>query len=197
MRNSKKAILILGFILTFLACNQKKEKESNIYFIVKHADKELKKGDFIPPSPLFYGQSNFILVDSSKIYYHNNHIFHWCGTGIDFSKPPKLSITPHSLKEIKMNDVLSFLKKTLPDTIDKRYYVIISTPSDTIKNKAFETISNYLKSKNSNIYNVRKCTEEEQYVLTSKIKNEKYNPSTINWKIGFDSEYSLHSKRQK
>jgi hypothetical protein len=193
----KLVILILGLLLSFLSCSPKKTDENNVYYVIKNGEEKLKPGELIPPPPLFYGQSNFILLDSTKIFYHDNYIFHWCGTGIDFTKPPRLLITPDSLVEVKMKDISSFLKKVIPDSIqnDKHYRVIISSPTDTIKNKAFETITNFLKAKKIEIHNIRNWTEEEKYVLNSKIENKKYYPSTVNWKIGFDYEAFVKPKK--
>ncbi len=39
-------------------------------------------------------------------------------------------------------------------------------------------------------YNIRNWTEEEQFVTTAKIENRKYDPNSIDWKIGFDTMFT-------
>jgi hypothetical protein len=133
-------------------------------------------------------------MDTATIYYHklfDNRDYFWCGTGRDFTKPPRLYLTPDSLIEIKISELPGFLKKSIPDSIarSRHYFASISYPTDTIHNRAFKIIADYFKSQNIIRYNIRNWTEEEQYVITAKIENEKYYPDSVDWKIGFDTTF--------
>ena len=95
-----------------------------------------------------------------------------------------------------MNNLNQFLL-SLPDNsklIDRIFFATISSPTDTIKNRAYQIITDFFKSKkfihpqysrlekDSTIrYNVRNWTEEEQYVITAKINKTKYDPNKVEW----------------
>ncbi|UUC44559.1 hypothetical protein [Flavobacterium cerinum] len=188
----KKAIfIVLGIFLILQSCIKEKADKKAFYYVINHDKKEVRSDDSPPPPPkLFYGESNFILLDSIRVFYHDNYVFHWCGTGVDYTKPSLLNITPDSLTEIRLNDLPVFLKQLKSPLMEyeNKYSVIISSPTDTIKNKAFEIISEFFKAKSIGIYSVRNWTEEEKYVVTAKVENTKYDPLKIKWKIGFDVE---------
>lgn len=188
----KKAIfIVLGIFLILQSCIKEKADQKTFYYVIHHDKKEVRSDDSDSPPPppkLFYGQSNFILLDSIRVFYHDNYVFHWCGTGVDYTKPSLLNITPDSLTAVKLNELPVFLKQLKSPLMEyeNKYLVIISSPTDTIKNKAFEIISEFFKAKRIDIHYVRNWTEEEKYVVTAKVENTKYDPSKIKWKIGFD-----------
>lgn len=187
-----------------ISCSTKEDLDKDIYYVIKPADTvkvvrvfdttEPKPGDpptLQPPPPppptMFYGHHNFVLLDS-RIFYHDNYLWHRCGTGIDWTKPPRLFLTSDSLTEIKLTDLEDFLKSNIPDSTTKGDLTTanISSSTDTIKNQAFEIITSYFKSKNITHYGIRNWTEEEKFALTSKIENKKYDPKITKYKIGFD-----------
>jgi hypothetical protein len=188
---TKYTLILLTLIL--ISCSTKKDNKVDFYYVIKHFDatKQDTKDKFAPPPPpkMFYGLHNFILL-SSKIFYHNNNIIRRCGVGIDYTKPPRLYITPDSLIEIKISELENFLKINIPDSLYNGYNVsaIISSPTDTIRNTTFNIIKEYFVEKNIK-HGIRNLTEEEDFVLNAKIKKEKYNPENQNFKIGFDIQF--------
>ena len=189
--------LTLLIVMSFLSlnCSEKHQRNEVVFYVIKHPKKEVADTSFVPKPPpvlaTYYGNINFILLDTAIIYYHrlfDNRDYYWCGTGRDFTKPPILSLTPDSLTEINITDLQSFLIKSIPDstTRSRHYFASISYPSDTIRNRGFKIITDYFKSQNIRRYNIRNWTEEEQYVTTAKIANKTYYPDSIEWKVGFD-----------
>ena len=184
---------ILIIFITLLSCSAKKDNSVGFYYVIKHIDTTIRNNEdkFAPPSPpiMFYGQHNFILL-ISKIFYHNNNIIRSCGVGLDLTKPPRLYLTPDKLIEIKESELSNFLKTNIPDSLvnGDNVSAIISSPTDTIKNSAYNIIKEYFVKKNIK-HGIRNLTEEENFVLNSKIKNEKYDAQNQNFKIGFDTHF--------
>jgi hypothetical protein len=140
---------------------------------------------------MFYGRHNFILADKNRVFYHDKYVYYSCGTGIDFSKPPRLFLSADSLIEIKFDVLNSFLQKNLPDSMvnDKWVTANISSKTDTIKNKAFKILTDYFKVKNIRRYGIRNWTEEETFAVTAKINNISYDPKSADFVIGFDTKF--------
>ena len=184
----RKTIILFISTLLFCSCSYRKDNANRVYCIIQHQKGEaVIDKDGMPPLQMsFYGKYNFILVDTSKIYCHLTNKNYDCGTGLDFTKPVRLFLTPENLSEINIDNLDAFLK-SIPELIisDKHFYISISSPNDTIKNRAFEIIGAFLKSKNITHNSIRNLTEEEQYVLAAKLENRNYNPDTVDWKIGF------------
>ncbi len=184
-------ILASALLILFVSCSPKKEVKNSVYYIIKYPD-TLKQGpanNEPPPPPLaFYGQHNFVLYDSSRVFYHNNYVFYRCGTGIDFSRPPRLFLTPDSLTEIKINELPTFLKTTVTESGKDGYrmFTNIASPTDTIRNPAFEIITTYFKTAGIKAYGIRRWTEEEAFATRAKVKHSTYNPKTAGFKTGFD-----------
>lgn len=167
-----------------MACHQRIEKEQ--YVVIKNVIKQDSTGY---EENFYYGNMNFILFDSTHIYFHDKCVFYMCGTGIDFSKPPRIYLYPDSLKEIKQKDLPVFLKRQkLKGKFHDFQSVSVSSPTDTIRNQAVFIIRNYFKNKKDVYVGIRKCTEEEYYVSQAKISGKKYKPDAVEWKIGFDHE---------
>ena len=186
-------LLILIIFILLLSCSTKKDNSADFYYVIKHIDttRQNNKDKFAPP-PLpimFYGHHNFILLNS-QIFYHNNNVIRSCGFGLDLTKPPRLFLTPEKLTEIKISELNNFLKFNIPDSLvnGDNESAIISSPNDTIRNSAFNIIKEYFVKKNIK-HGIRNLTEEEDFVLKAKIKNEKYNPENQNFKIGFDIHF--------
>jgi hypothetical protein len=181
-------LTIILFLLTVLLFNCSTNHDNDVvYAIVKHDTIVKPKGTEPPQLPKpFYGNYNFILLDSSKIFYHKKNKRYSCGYGLDHTRPFHVSLAPKNLTEIKINELEVFLK-SIPDSItsDRHFYASVSSPKDTIKNRAYKIIADFFKSKNIKYYNTRNLTEEEQYVLISKLENKKYDPQSVNWIVGF------------
>jgi hypothetical protein len=128
-------------------------------------------------------------------------VWYSCGNGIDFTKPPRLYITPDSLVEIKLAGLEQFLKdKTngnnfLSGKILGKNLVTISSPTDTIRNDALPILRKFFSTKKDFLVGIRRCTEEEKYVGFAKLSNRPYNGDRINWKIGFDHETPPSTKQ--
>jgi hypothetical protein len=145
------------------------------------------------PPHLFYGEHNFILYNNSKIFYHNDYFYHYCGTGIDFSKPPKLYLTVDSLTEIPREELEQFLNK-MPSQ-NSHVTTSISSNARFIKNDAFPIILQYVKANNFKILRIRNWTEEEANALLSKINATPYDPARANFNLGFDMDYTTQDVR--
>ena len=182
-----KIFIILITLIQFY-CNTKQDDNKFIYYVIKNVNRNPKLPS--PPS-IYYGNHNFILIDTSKIFYHNKYVYYYCGTGVDFNKPPRLFLAPKSLTEIKIKDLQAFLSNNIPDNMFRGCYVSssISSPGDTIQNRGFKIIVDYFKIKKIGRYVIRNWTEEEQFVVTAKIKNIPYDPSKVEWKVGFDIKF--------
>ncbi len=187
-----KILTILTITFLLFGCSTKQVKQDEVYYVVKHPTISTQDtGDDPPPPPpptTYYGNFNFILLDSSTIYFHSQHIYRFCGTGIDDTKPPKIFLVPDSLTKLSLDDLPHFLTTSINDSLatDRHFFASISSPTDTIRNRAFKTITDFFKSKKIMRYNIRNWTEEEQFVTIAKIENKKYNPDSVDWKVGFD-----------
>ncbi len=174
-----KNVSALFLLFLLFACSG--EKKHDYDYIIKKIDPKFY--------PIFYGQHNFILIDSNKVYYHDKYVFHGCGTGIDGTKPARLDLYPDTLKEIKLSALNKYLKslKYTPTSPGGFHFASISSQTDTIRNKAFVVLTNFFK-KIKYRYSIRKCTEEEEFVSIAKNENKAYEPYKIKWKVGFDQE---------
>lgn len=175
--------------LISFCCKTKQDNNEHFYFVIKHPKINTKEPS--PPS-IFYGDHNFILLDTDKVFYHDKFFFYSCGTDIDFTKPPRIFLIPNSLTEIKIRDLQLFLLNNIRDTMVQGRNVMasISSPNDTIRSKAFKIITDFFKAKKIGRYVIRNWTEEEQFVTTAKIQNKQYDPTKADWNIGFDMEFS-------
>ena len=141
-----------------------------------------------PPRAQYYGNFNFILLDSSVYYFYKKYTYRFCGTGVDYTKPPRLNLMPSNLTKFDEKELRDFLTLNITDSIsnDFHFSLTISSPTDTIRNEAFKVITDILKSKKFPRYYIRNWTEEEKFVTIAKIENKKYNADSVDWKIGFD-----------
>ncbi len=187
-------IFILLLTLFLINCSTKQENKNEIYYIIKHPKiivEEVDEDDMPPPPPLpitYYGNYNFILIDSSTIYFHRRKDYRTCGYGIDDSKPPRMLLTPDSLNVIKIGRLKEFLREMVSESIskDRHFFASISSPTDTIRNRAFKIITDFFSEKKMRYYIIRNWTEEEQYVTEAKIENKVYDPTNVKWKVGFE-----------
>lgn len=186
---------ILIFLITIgISCSDLPKDNNGVYYVIEH--KTYKESDSIPPLiERFYGNFNFVLFDSTRLYFHNKSVMYFCGTDIDFTKPPKLFLKTENVIKIDLDSLPIFLKTNIPDSIANDYWfsASISSPNDTIRNKGYKIITDFFKSKNVLRLNVKNWTEEEQFVVTAKVANLKYNADSIKWIIGFDREFQFDS----
>jgi hypothetical protein len=190
-----KTFLVLISIFAIFSCSTKKQTDKEVYYIIKKSSKlQVDTVDIPAPPPpplIYYGQHNFILTDSTHVFYHDYHVFFSCGNGVDFSKPPRLFLAPDSLTEIKINELQTFLRSNIPDTLENGRWISanISSSSDTIFNIAFKIITDYFKSKNIKRYGIRNWTEEENFATTAKLNKTPYDPMTADFQTGFDVKF--------
>lgn len=178
--------LFLFLILVLAACNSGEAEKD--YLCVIKAPVIHSKDSLDYSEPVFYGQNNFILYDSKTIIYYEKlpSCGTGCGTGMDYSKPGKLYLTPENLIKINYPELERFLKtKFMMNKSPYGNIISISSPVDTIRNPAYTTLLNFQKKHKDILVSVRKWTEEEQYVATAKMKHKKYDPDSIKWKVGF------------
>ena len=148
-----KILTILTFTFLLFGCSTKQVNVDKVYYVVKHPTTTPQDTGDVPPSPLppttYYGNFNFILLDCSTIYFHSQHIFRFCGTGIDDKKPPRVFLVPDSLTKISIADLPHFLATSISDSLaaDRHFFASISSPTDTIRSKAFKIITDFFKSK--------------------------------------------------
>jgi hypothetical protein len=190
-----KYLFLFSFFIYLNSCIKENEKKNKIYHIIKEPilEKEPPIDSTLPPPPpppgvAYYGNYNFILYDDTTIYFHTLKLFRHCGNGIDYSKPPKLKMEANNLTQIHPKNLSYFLENSISDSIKSNIFsfACISSPLDTVKNQAFEKITNHFKSKKINRIIVRKWTEEEKFVSQAKKNNLEYDFSQIKWKVGFD-----------
>jgi hypothetical protein len=188
----KIAIHILLLFLILNSCKEKQKGQDDRYFVIHQNDSLIKaKRDTSNGEVLmfFYGDYNFILNDNQTVYFYRaNRNKGYCGTGTDNSKPKRLYLTPDSLTQISIDSLDSFLSETLKTSSDKEVLTAsISSPIDTIESQAFPIITKYFRKNNIQRYAIRLLTEEERYVTEARLENKHYNPDSIEWETGFDS----------
>lgn len=181
----KSYLIILFFIgLLLSSCKEKTKKEE--YFVI-HEFRDTDSTDNLYKN--FYGDYNFILSDSSRIFFYKYTKVYGCGTCMESYvkyqlKPPFIRLHPDSLQEIQPQKLKVFLRQ-LPELENVR----ISSPVDTIRNNKLFIIQDYFKSKKDILLGIQRTTEEENEVLKAKISGKKYDMNTINWKVGFREGY--------
>lgn len=185
MKILKTFFPVLIFALT--ACNTGEPEKD--YLCVIKSPVIYSKDSLDYSEPVFYGQNNFILYDSKTILYHEikpSCRGGGCCTEMDYSKPGKLYLTPENLIKINYSELERFLKAKFMMNKNHHHSIIsISSPVDTIRNPAYTALIDFQKRHKDVLVSVRKWTEEEQYVATAKMKNKKYDPTKIQWKVGF------------
>ncbi len=192
-------IKFLVFLLSMnlFACKEERGKQSSKYYVVRHVPQFNKMAIdstemiYVPPPPmLYYGNHNFVLLDTNRVFYHSKHSYRFCGMGIDYLKPPRLYLESNELVEVKFSELDFFLSNLISDSICDGKYVnsCISSFEDTVKNTAIKIIINCFKVKGIHSYNIRNWTEEEQYALEAKVENKPYNSREAKFKAGFDTD---------
>lgn len=183
-------IFMFCYVILFNDFSSNKHPNDKIYYIIEHPEKQIniEKIELVnlPPPPPFYSFYNFILLDTTKIFYHSKYIDYTGDCLTDHTTPVVIDLIPENLIEIKIDSLKRFLDKTIAtkQTSSAMNYITISSPSDTIKNRAFTIITEYKNQKKFHL-NIRNWTEEEQYVLDAKMSNKPYHPDSVKWKNSF------------
>ncbi|KAA9326062.1 hypothetical protein [Adhaeribacter soli] len=200
-----KYLILSILVFTFLRCNSNKGEKQKFYYIIKHPDLEQPSevetleinGETVfisqpkPPRlfPFFYGNYNFILIGSNQIFYHNKRgPIYFCGTGVDFSRPERLDLTPEDFSQIKLSNLERFLRDSIStDTLkDGREAIVkIASPKDTIFNPALDVIVKHIKKKGLKRWQIINSTEEENCVINSITEKKPYNLANCDFKFGF------------
>lgn len=186
--------LFLIFFAVLLGGCTSKQSNNTVYYVIKHFEIHPNKGKIKleklpPPPPPFYGDYSFVLLDTSKVFYHKKCVDFRGDCLTIHLLPERINLTPDSLFEIRIEDLKQFLISSNENLSKKGImgFVSISSPSDTIRNRAYKILTDYYNQKLARYY-IRNWTEEEQYVINAKMNNKPYNPDSIKWKVGFLGE---------
>ena len=189
--------IVLLFTLLLLGCNKPKDKLTS-YDVISKIDAEIARTDkalkmpIIPQELKWYSNIVFVM-DSSNVYIYqtvqNQDLVSQKIKEYDFPnfiglKPEQITTIPEKdfLPFIKANnDVFEFINK--PKNRHTAFYIASFT--DTIKNKAYYDLFNYLQKEERTFYKARIVTEEEMKVIECKIGNKKYTPEKIKWSNNF------------
>jgi hypothetical protein len=163
-----KITQILTVCALLLDCKSK-SKEAIIYHIIKSPQVTTS---ILPPPPVtYYGNYNFILLNNTDVYVHIKFDKNDFGTGIEDLNPPKINLNSNDVIKIEQSNLKKFLESMITDSLIKeKPFFSISSPNDTIKNRGFNIISNFLKSKHLQAYTIRTWTDEEKFAIKNKIK---------------------------
>lgn len=195
-----RIVCFLFFVIFFVSC-KKNEKmiEYRPYIISEERKKyemqdELYKEGKIDKVVLthlpeyFYGSENFILDDSSNVYYYQlERFFSASGCGTDTGKdsiPYFLKLKPESFIKLPLESIDGFLKLNFRK--GERNAVKIASQKDTLNSKAYfklqESLDKYLDYREDrDIYLIYPTTQEEDVVLLCKKYKKDYNSDSIKW----------------
>lgn len=153
-------ILLLIFCFTLFSCaEENKSVMPQTYYIIKHAYIDKKEfGNKPPPSlpPVIqYGNYNFILLDTSLIYFY---VLNSSVIGTDLFA--NVGLTSKQVSKIEIDSLHKFLKVNIPRN-DGDKTATISYPTDSIKNRAVNIIAEYFNTNGFSKYNIRNITKEE------------------------------------
>lgn len=178
-------INLLKLSLVLLALSSCCEKYKNKYvistkqYLSEISYKTKEKQDLEPV--LFYGNFNFVLDSSNKVYFYSNKIVLGCGYD-DLSKPKFINLKPSEIRTID-TDSLDYFLASLKLNTKYSSEMVISSLSDTIYCRELDFILDYIgKQKTNLVYQIRERTEEESIVLQHLKQNKPYNSDLVDWK---------------
>lgn len=200
----------LCFVLGFISCNKNEKITEYRPYIISEERKnyemqdELYKEGKIDKVVLmnlpkyFYGSENFILDDSSNVYYYQlERFFSASGCGTDTGKDSIsyfLNLKPENLIKLPIESIDNFVKLNFRN--GERNAVKIASQKDTLNSKAYfklqESLDKYLDYREDrDIYLIYPTTQEEDVVLLYKKRKKDYKSDSIKWdnkKIRFFSK---------
>lgn len=186
------AKIFIGLMICFflLNCSKKEEKtaEQNFTYIISKENekylKELKIKEIPPPPPGFYGYNQIIIDKKNNFYFYQKEIIAWhCVTSETDTIPDFINLEPIEIIRIPNYSIIDFIKQNISNKDEKHAMLVLASQNDTIKNKDFKKVLNFLNDPTSKIKNftVRKSTQEEDTVLKYKKSNKYYNSDAIKW----------------
>ena len=198
----KNPVLILLLIL-FVGCKRQNQTLDDAYIISREDSLQkvkLTRRNSPPVFPGFYSTFNIVLDTSGKIFLHRKSIMSMCSTDADPSKPDFLDLRPSDFFIIRGNNLNDLVKdNVLNNEVNEghnRQFIYIASPVDTIRQKEFYQLFEYLRDERLARFVIRRTTEEEDAVIKAVKENSPYYSSEVKWKVGFsnvgtDSLYSI------
>jgi hypothetical protein len=182
-------ILPFLLILILVSCgdnpNDQGQRQPREYTVVPDMAHSLRDstGNYMEFGCDYYGHNNFIIDDSSKIYYYAYRFTPGCGTDKDYAKPPFIGLLPHQLIELDETEIDGFIKLNVAPRTDYMKLIIVASSRDTFKSKAIDSLfSKVLTNNDRKLIVIRRMTEEEKIVLKHKKSGDPYySPSDIEW----------------
>jgi hypothetical protein len=197
-----RIVYFFFLVFGFISCEKKNKtflKKYHPYIIseerrkYKIQDELYKKGEIdkvlLMNLPKYlYGTENFILDDSSNVYYYQlERYFSAVGCGTDMEKdsiPFFLDIKPESFIKLSISSIDDFVKQNMRS--GERNLVKIASQNDTLNSKAYfklqEALNKYLNFREDrDIYLVYPTTQEEDTVLNYKKYKKNYESDSIKW----------------
>ena len=192
--------MVFGMVFGMVSCEKKKNVEEGKYPIHiiseyfrknEELQKKAKDGDtlIIPPPILpkyLYGSENFILDDSSNVYYYQRKfVIQFCGTGLEKDTIPVFeNIQPEYLIKVPISSISEFVKLNIRK--GERNLVKIASQKDTLNSEAYFKLLNALDNnldfrEDRDVYLAYRTTQEEDTVLYYKKHKEYYDSDSVKW----------------
>ena len=156
------------------------------------------KDSLIPEPPFDFAEDQFIFYNDTLIYYYNNEFPYddFCGTPSFQAERNKEIYEEFKVKKkdlilIKSDTIIDFIKRIEQKTEkDKRIpkSIIIGINKDSIKNKEFQKLRNYLMSTKLR-YVYRPLSTRERLVADAKFNNTSEDFTKINWDSAYHVDY--------
>lgn len=174
-------------LLVFTSCCKNAEKQEYIKLTSTYELADQLKDSLKNVYPAYYGNFNFIIIDSNTFYFFEYHKHIDCDFGFNAYRPPRLYLLPDSLIIVQRKELLEFFRKNINHQLEKNNSSLIALSSnfDSIESNYQKLFLKIVKKYDNVLLTIRKCTEEETAVAESKLKGTKYQPETIKWKYGF------------
>jgi len=203
----KTSLQLLIIILIAASC--KLNKPTNELYVISYQDSLSQKGVPPPPPPpglKYYSNIVMIFDTSNIIYFYLVDIQDKKGkiidkglgqtwSGEEEKYPFFIGLTPKDLTTLNSKYLIDFIKDNdLVFRLDTNFrstnrFLYLVSDFDTIKNKGFYDILNYIKTSKYTrgrvFYIVRGTTEEAKQVLKFKRSGDYFDPESINWSENF------------
>ncbi len=171
--------VLVSIIFTLLSCEKKTFEKSapETYYVISAKD-SVEKAKFPIEHPPF-GEMNFVLADSNRVFYYRT-IMPWICMPSNDKRPPFLGLQPRDLIELPQESLKDFI---LLNYSHQENFNLVSVASkvDTIKTKNLKVLMDGFAKAEVKQYFVRRTTHEEDVVLEYKINRKIYLSSKIKW----------------